>query len=413
MPFGPTNGLATFITFAYDICSIWQEEAKRRRVPICDNYNTCIIVDYIFHWCAPLMPSLLYSVSLIECQSIICCCASRRCKFSHHVLNSWVLVLLLVEICPPNWSIYSLSQSQNLLMFRMWLGSLAMANSMHNLFPISSFGFLHLAVLLVMIIHSQLAICGHRCPRPNLTTPIKLYWMIHVSTKLVILLTEFSSFGFGWCLLQPGDDAASVPTAQDYRDGKSFSFMTKASQAIVHSVCFGARRTLGNESRLHSHLSEGFSGDYDINKCRQYLFAQRFLGYRLLRCQIYLVLWRLEPCYPSIADAAYVLGCWYCLSTRHWTCRFRLLIPYRSRSWVWPSLCSVLKADSAASITVPMLPNITKVCRFNLLQMQLPLRLRMSRHCWRLLSLLRLSVLTHCVFMPIQLVRLPMLQSLT
>jgi hypothetical protein len=76
-------------------------------------------------------------------------------------------------------------------------------------------------------------------------------------------------------------------------------------------------------------------------------------------------------------------------------------------------LKQTLRLHKLHLFTVPMLPNITKVYRFNLLQMQLPLRLRMSRHCWRLLSLLRLSVLTHCVFMPIQLIRLPMLQSLT
>ena len=28
MPFGPTNGPATFINFAHDINSVWQEEAK-------------------------------------------------------------------------------------------------------------------------------------------------------------------------------------------------------------------------------------------------------------------------------------------------------------------------------------------------------------------------------------------------
>ncbi len=40
------------------------------------------------------------------------------------------------------------------------------------------------------------------------------------STQLVALHTDFSSFGFGYCLLQPGDDAASVSAAQDYCEGK-------------------------------------------------------------------------------------------------------------------------------------------------------------------------------------------------
>ncbi len=41
MPFGPTNGPASFINFA----RVWQEEAWRRGVPIGNQYNTCIIVD--------------------------------------------------------------------------------------------------------------------------------------------------------------------------------------------------------------------------------------------------------------------------------------------------------------------------------------------------------------------------------
>ena len=70
---------------------------------------------------------------------------------------------------------------------------------------------------------------------------------------------------------------ALINAAQDYRDGKGFTFMTTCSQAILRPVCFGARKMRGNETCLHSHLSEGFSGDWGINKCCQYLFAQRFV----------------------------------------------------------------------------------------------------------------------------------------
>jgi hypothetical protein len=92
-----------------------------------------------------------------------------------------------------------------------------------------------------------------------------------------VLRTDFSSKGFGYVLLQPGNDEASTNAAKDYLDGKGFTFMTKASRAILHPVCFGARRTRGNEIRLHSHLGEGFSGDYAINKCCSYVFGQHFM----------------------------------------------------------------------------------------------------------------------------------------
>ena len=96
--------------------------------------------------------------------------------------------------------------------------------------------------------------------------------------KLIVLRTDFSAKGFRYVLLQPGNDEASTKAAQDYLDGKGFTFMTKDSKAILHPVCFGARRTRGNEIRLHSHLGKWFSEDYAINKCRSYVFGQRFVG---------------------------------------------------------------------------------------------------------------------------------------
>ena len=96
--------------------------------------------------------------------------------------------------------------------------------------------------------------------------------------ELIVLRTNFSAKGFGYVLLQPANDAAYANAAKDYLDGKGFTFMTKGSKAILHPVCFGARRTRGNEIRLHSHLGEGFSGDYATNKCRSYVFGQRFCG---------------------------------------------------------------------------------------------------------------------------------------
>jgi hypothetical protein len=47
MPFGPTNGLATFVNFIYDINSVWKELAKSRGVLVGDITNTQIIIGYI------------------------------------------------------------------------------------------------------------------------------------------------------------------------------------------------------------------------------------------------------------------------------------------------------------------------------------------------------------------------------
>jgi hypothetical protein len=50
MPFGPTNGPATFIDFIHDIASIWKDLASQNGIPINNNTNTQIIVDNIVNW---------------------------------------------------------------------------------------------------------------------------------------------------------------------------------------------------------------------------------------------------------------------------------------------------------------------------------------------------------------------------
>jgi hypothetical protein len=87
--------------------------------------------------------------------------------------------------------------------------------------------------------------------------------------KPVILRTDFSARGFGYVLLQPGNDNALSQASQDYREGKGFTFMTKGSKAVLHPICFGAWKCRGNKVRLHSHLGECFAGNYGINKLQR------------------------------------------------------------------------------------------------------------------------------------------------
>ena len=91
-----------------------------------------------------------------------------------------------------------------------------------------------------------------------------------------MLRTDFSADGFGYVALQPADDELSVTAMLKCMRGDGFDFMTKTSTSTLHPVAFGCRRTRGNEKKLHSHLSEGFSGDWSINKCHHMCFGQRF-----------------------------------------------------------------------------------------------------------------------------------------
>jgi hypothetical protein len=77
---------------------------------------------------------------------------------------------------------------------------------------------------------------------------------------------------------------------------------------VLHPVCFGARRTRGNESQLHSHLGEGFAGDFGINKCRQYIFAQRFVW--VTDCYAVKFILSYDGSNPAILRLQMRLMCW-------------------------------------------------------------------------------------------------------
>jgi hypothetical protein len=64
MPFGPTNGPATFINFIYDVDSQWKALATSSGVTINKETNTRIIVDDILSHGKDLDTSLKY----MECQ---------------------------------------------------------------------------------------------------------------------------------------------------------------------------------------------------------------------------------------------------------------------------------------------------------------------------------------------------------
>jgi hypothetical protein len=68
MPFGPTNGPATFISFIHDVDSQWKALATSCGISINEQTNTRIIVDNIVNHGLDLSTSLQY----MECQLRVC-----------------------------------------------------------------------------------------------------------------------------------------------------------------------------------------------------------------------------------------------------------------------------------------------------------------------------------------------------
>jgi hypothetical protein len=148
-----------------------------------------------------------------------------------------------------------------------------------------------------------------------------------------------------------------------YQSGSDFSFMTKTSAAVLHLVAFGARHCRGNEVRLHSHLGEGFSGDWAINKCRHMLFGQRFVW--VTNCYVICFILSYDSANHAILCLQMRLMCWdvdivhrnnsYIMDADYWSrlgadlCFNPLFKTYLDLNWS-------LRLESPAPSSFPMKP---------------------------------------------------------
>ena len=94
--------------------------------------------------------------------------------------------------------------------------------------------------------------------------------------KRLYLRTDYSALSFGYVALQPGDDNSSLAAMHREMRGGPCEFMSDNPNLYLRPVAFGSRKTRGNETRLHSHLGEGYAGDWAINKCRHLCWGMRF-----------------------------------------------------------------------------------------------------------------------------------------
>ena len=121
MPFGPTNGPATFINFIHDLDSVWKELAKKNGVSIDTNTNTRIIVDDIVSWSDMQDTALKYMRAQLQtCQAYrlslklnksrifpnrmefvgvdVCADGNRPAQSKHVLLKSWPIPEIVRDV---------------------------------------------------------------------------------------------------------------------------------------------------------------------------------------------------------------------------------------------------------------------------------------------------------------------------
>jgi hypothetical protein len=272
MPFGPMNGPATFIAMIHDLESVWKEIAMMEGITIGHCINTSIIVNVILNWAKSFPQALKY----IVCQLRICKAYHLTLSLKKNHFFPKRLEFVGIEVSPDG---NRLAMSKHKLLKHWPIPQLVR--------DVASFvGFLQFYSKFI----PNFEICMeplHWIMEREYTKDIGDLWTTETQTtfddlrnsilcdpcllrfdpnKLTVLCTDFLAEGFGYVVYQADNDETSLALAFQFMSGNGFHFLTKTNGCALYPVEFGSCRTHGNEKFLHSYLSEGFSGDWAMNK---------------------------------------------------------------------------------------------------------------------------------------------------
>jgi hypothetical protein len=254
MQFGQVNGPSTFTAFIHDMNSTWQEIAHSLGLNINEDMNTTIIMDDIVSWVKQVMAALLY----MECQ--LCVCQSQNLSLS----------LKKSHIFPKRFEFVGVNVSPD--------GNRP-ATSKHSLlhhwpapklvWVVAKFvGFAQFYLRFIPQFEQHISTL-RAIMKNEYTDPVCPYWLSDAQAAfqdirsallsdpclewynhhlLLILCTNFSTNGFGYVALQPGDNIESQLAMTRCMEGGKFEFMDKSSKGILHPIAFGCRRTQGNKN---------------------------------------------------------------------------------------------------------------------------------------------------------------------
>ncbi len=316
IPFGPTNGLATFVNCIYDVDSQWKSLACSSGITIDDKTNTRIIIDDIVSHGQDLETSLLY----MECQLHVCLSYGLSLSLKKSHIFPRCFEFIGNNVC-PNRNRPAQSKHQ---FHQTWPKPEIICN-------VAKFiGFIQFYRKYIHHFELQISSLQTLTIKQEYTEPVNGIWndgcqcffddirqaiisdpcLLHFNHwRLVILRINFFISGV-WlrCLPAPGTDKASEVAMVTYCSGSDFAFMLKDSSAVIPPVAFGRRRCCGNEIRLHFHLGKGFAGNWAINKNYHMLFGQRFMW--VTDCYAICFILPYDGNNPAIACLQMRLMCW-------------------------------------------------------------------------------------------------------
>jgi hypothetical protein len=211
MPFGPTNGPATFVNFIYDVDSQWKSLAHTMGIDINDDTNMRIIIDDIVSHGRDLATSLQY----MECQLQVCMAYHLSLSLKKSFIFPKHFEFVGNDVClDGNWP----AQSKHQLL-QSWPSPEVVCN-VAKFIGFAQFysKYIHHFELRIIPLCELTAKREYTNPVADIWTDACQHsfnniWEAIVSdpcllryncNRLVILHTNFSALGFGYVVCQPG-----------------------------------------------------------------------------------------------------------------------------------------------------------------------------------------------------------------
>ena len=287
MPFGPVNGPATFVIFIHDCKADWDDLAIEKKVKDGNKVYTVIIIDDV-HGCANSWDTAL---AYFRCQLEICMRRrlSLNLKKSHLFSNRHEFVGHDVA------SDGNHPASSKFDLVRTWPDP-KIIRDIAGLLGFAQFYSCYIPFFEVTCKDLR-RLCTGDYDAPITaemwTDDCRKQWSFiknsiladpccaqYDPNKRFYLKTDFAQTGMGYVGCQPDNDPVSLAAMLREAEGGPCEFLTNSKDVgappRLRPICMGSRRNKGYETRLHSHLGEGFTLDWAIGQTKLYNWGCRF-----------------------------------------------------------------------------------------------------------------------------------------
>jgi hypothetical protein len=249
MPFGPTNGPATFINFIYDVNSQWKALVTSVGITVGNDTDTRIILDDIVSHGSTVDTSPL---PYMECQLKVC----RSYRLSLSLKKSFIVPhqfeFVDNDVSPdgnqPAQTKHQLLESwpkpEIVWDIAKFIGFVQFYSVYIHHFELRVAPLLEITIKLEYTnLVAPLWLDAAQCSMDDIKeTILSDPCLMHFNhNRLLVLWTDFSSLGFGYVVCQPGTDASLEAAIVAYQLGSDFAFMTKEAKGVLCPVAFGGR----------------------------------------------------------------------------------------------------------------------------------------------------------------------------